>query len=496
MNRKSTSRLRGIAFAGQIALVLISSILLLLLAACGSAGADSASSATPTPLPTPIVPQKSTYVVEEGTVVKTLDFIGRISPVLEQELFFKTDGFVGNVYFSRGDQVTEEALLAELEIGDLTNRMAQQQVALQTSELTLASAKQANEDQLLEAEIGLEKLQLQLEQEQSSQSSSRLITAGVNLQAAERELGEAQDAHAEAWEPARDWELNVHDPICLPGQGGGIPCTGETFHDRLERERIVAEQRLARAQGGLTVARAEYNDAYANRDSSDFGAQILEKDIQLAQQRIEQLKRGVDPLLELDVERVGLDIEDTERKIAEAQLIAPFDGELLSVAIHPGDGASAFSTVMVLADPSQLEVTAELGSDDLSEMSIGQKATISLRSRPEENYEGQVRQLPYPYGGGTVETDEGDTAVRISFDDPEVELEMGELANVTIVLEEKKDVLWLPPAALRSFQGRTFVVVQEEDGGQRRLDLRTGIESEDRVEILEGLAAGQVVVGE
>ena len=46
--------------------------------------------------------------------------------------------------------------------------------------------------------------------------------------------------------------------------------------------------------------------------------------------------------------------------------------------------------------------------------------------------------------------------------------------------------LWLPPAALRTFQGRTFVVI-EEANGQRRADVRLGIESDARVEILEGV---------
>ena len=73
---------------------------------------------------------------------------------------------------------------------------------------------------------------------------------------------------------------------------------------------------------------------------------------------------------------------------------------------------------------------------------------------------------------------------------------LGELATVIITLEEKDDVLWLPPAALRTFQGRTFVVTQDEEGNQRRLDVRLGIESDDRVEILEGLEEGQTVVGE
>ena len=149
-----------------------------------------------------------------------------------------------------------------------------------------------------------------------------------------------------------------------------------------------------------------------------------------------------------------------------------------------------------MADPEALEVTAELSAEQLSEMSVGQPASITLRSRPEDDMTGSVRQLPYPYGGGTAETDEGDTAARIAFDDPNVILEMGELATVVIVLEEKTGALWLPPAAIRTFQGRDFVVVQDDDGSQRRVDVRLGIESEERVEILEGLQRGQTVVGE
>jgi hypothetical protein len=75
------------------------------------------------------------------------------------------------------------------------------------------------------------------------------------------------------------------------------------------------------------------------------------------------------------------------------------------------------------------------------------------------------------------------------------ELELGDLGRVVVVLEEKQDVLWLPPEAIRTFQGRKFVVVQEEDR-QRRVDVRIGIESRERVEIVEGLEDGQIVVGQ
>jgi multidrug efflux pump subunit AcrA (membrane-fusion protein) len=75
-----------------------------------------------------------------------------------------------------------------------------------------------------------------------------------------------------------------------------------------------------------------------------------------------------------------------------------------------------------------------------------------------------------------------------------VEVEPGDLVRVTVVLEQKEDVLWLPPAAIRTFEGRKFVVVQE-GAGQRQVDVTLGIESEERVEIETGLEEDQVVIG-
>ena len=55
--------------------------------------------------------------------------------------------------------------------------------------------------------------------------------------------------------------------------------------------------------------------------------------------------------------------------------------------------------------------------------------------------------------------------------------------------------VWLPPQAIRNFQGRNFVIVQDADR-QRRVDVRVGIESQERVEILEGLEEGQTIIGQ
>ena len=74
-------------------------------------------------------------------------------------------------------------------------------------------------------------------------------------------------------------------------------------------------------------------------------------------------------------------------------------------------------------------------------------------------------------------------------------LELGDLVKTIVTVTKKDDALWLPPQAIRTFEGRKFVVIKE-GAGQRRVDVKTGIESQDRVEILDGLTAGQQVLGQ
>jgi len=66
--------------------------------------------------------------------------------------------------------------------------------------------------------------------------------------------------------------------------------------------------------------------------------------------------------------------------------------------------------------------------------------------------------------------------------------------QIKVVVERKDDVLWLPPQAVRTFEARTFVVIQNGET-QQRVDVKVGVESQDRVEIEAGLNEGQIVIG-
>jgi hypothetical protein len=87
------------------------------------------------------------------------------------------------------------------------------------------------------------------------------------------------------------------------------------------------------------------------------------------------------------------------------------------------------------------------------------------------------------------------TRIAINASPAEEGFELGDLVRVTVELERKADVLWLPPQALRIFDGRRFALLQDGDV-QRRVDVTVGIETPERVEIEAGLEEGQTVVGQ
>jgi multidrug efflux pump subunit AcrA (membrane-fusion protein) len=80
----------------------------------------------------------------------------------------------------------------------------------------------------------------------------------------------------------------------------------------------------------------------------------------------------------------------------------------------------------------------------------------------------------------------------LSFEAPGLQFKPGDQSRVTIVLSRRDDTLWLPSDAIR-FDPDPYVLSQKS-GSPERLRVTTGIRSADRVEILEGLDQGDVVL--
>jgi multidrug resistance efflux pump len=202
----------------------------------------------------------------------------------------------------------------------------------------------------------------------------------------------------------------------------------------------------------------------------------------------------------LNVTRTVLSVNRLKDQLNDARIVAPFDGVILEANILEGRQVQGYAPLILLADPNNLEVRADLQDTEMSQLSEGMPVVAEFVNDPGKEVPGFIRYLPYPYGSSgkpeDVQAGEEDKSVRVTLEGVDLtgsEYAIADRLRLTVELDRSENTLWLPLQAVRTFEGRSFVVIQE-GGAQRRMDVRVGIRSTDRLEILEGLTEGQLVV--
>ncbi|UCG25217.1 MAG: efflux RND transporter periplasmic adaptor subunit [Chloroflexota bacterium] len=382
-------------------------------------------------------PQSTRVVV--GTTILANGQLVAVNPPLA--LSFKTGGRLLDVHVAAGDQVTTGDLIATLDDEALREALTNAELAVAQAQNSLAQAElsladllnwEADDVAVSVAEANLEATEANYEKalDRDAAAGNNLTSARVSLSQAQRALADAQEAYDNAWDEARDWELNYNEPICLPGQGPPIPCTGPTWAERIKNDRNFSERALQNAQEGLSVARANYSLTEAGL--SDNSALDAAAAVANAQQVLHQAQTGPKDsqiaAAQLQVEQAELTLSQAEFNLALAQqalenarLEAPWSGTVLSVDAAPGGLVASGVSIVTLLDSETLQFhTGNLSERDLAYIAPEQPVQISLKSYPGQAIDGQVAYI-VPQASGQV----GDAAtftVVIVLDNTDLEL--------------------------------------------------------------------------
>ncbi len=262
---------------------------------------------------------------------------------------------------------------------------------------------------------------------------------------------------------------------------------------QLAIDRKRAELQVALVELDLSFARSRAGITPTNEQAYEISR--LEIQLELARLELDEIETAIDPNLRTAVEMAKLNVTEAEIALEKTILVAPIDGKVISLKISPGFTVDTFEPIGTVANVDDLEISILTSDSVMEEMEEGMRVSIRFATRPGEVFIGQIRRLPFPYGTGDRANE--DSSVRIRFDDPSVAnvFDFGDRVSVQILISERANTLFLSPAAIREFNGRLFVVVVDESGNQRRVDIETGIKGRDRVEILNGLVEGEVVIG-
>ena len=268
---------------------------------------------------------------------------------------------------------------------------------------------------------------------------------------------------------------------------------------RIDPEIFQAQVAQARAnvegaKGSLTNAQAEVNNAFANvanaraslekarvevadadrswtraKDlfaqdlisEADRDAALLRQGSSRAQLEVAQAKLGSaeaqwaaaqakEVSAAAQIKQTQASLQMAEVNLKHTVIISPIDGVVISRNVDVGQTVAASLQAPTLfniaQDLSQMQVIANVDEADVGRVRVGQEADFSVDAFPDKSFVGHISQIRNaPVMVQNVVTYE--TIIEVP--NPERLLKPGMTANISIKVEEKKNILKLPNAALR-----------------------------------------------
>lgn len=281
-----------------------------------------------------------------------------------------------------------------------------------------------------------------------------------------------------------DLSLQISDTQSQIAQAGNTAAGARAALERLNLELKDAIDNLNRIQElfeGGAVSRADYDKAV-----------LL---VETCRQNLNEQSSKLDSAL---AQEAGLRQTLSQLSAKEGQLMvkSPTDGTVLNLPVKQEEVVNSGALLAVLAAAGQLEVKADILSDDLGEVRVGQKVSITAPVLGGKKLAGAVKKI-YPSAEekeSALGVIQRRVPVIITLPDPDV-LKPGYEVRVAIETLTREDVLVLPREAVRTTgDGLKEVMVVTQQGQVQRRTVQTGLSDQENIEITGGLESGEMIV--
>jgi len=289
---------------------------------------------------------------------------------------------------------------------------------------------------------------------------------------------------------AREELLAAEEALRAARAGGPLAEVAQLESDI--RKNVAELLRLRSEHAALTRLLEKQASTQDELARNQVELERAEAQARLLQQKKEDLARRVKADQEraaLLVERARNEIRSLEEKVASARVVAPTDGTLYALPVHAGDFVRTGDLLAEVADLSRIRVRAFVDEPELGVLEAGQAVEITWDALPGRVWPGRTEQVPKAVvSRGTRSVGE----VLCSVENAKLELLPNINVNVLIRTRDRAGVLVVPRGAVR-VEGNKRVVFVLEGSRLRQREIRVGIASAAKFEVLEGLKEGEQV---
>src|ERR1043166_3234621 len=266
--------------------------------------------------------------------------------------------------------------------------------------------------------------------------------------------------------------------------------------------KALAEHENARRSSAaeIKLAQENYDRAkllYEQRITAGKNLQAAEHDLEVAKAAAENSINGTNAaliaarrhLLILGLKDSAIDSLSKRSDLASVfSLNSPIDGIVVERNATVGASVGTDANLFKIIDLSRVWIDANVFEKDLQQVRPGQEVKLTVTAFPGTTFSGRVILI-----NSVVDPDSRTVRVRTEVSNPDGRLKPDMFANVQIVTALNRTAISIPQSAVLNDEGKSVVFVAEGDGYKKR-QVQPGIQNNDRVEIIDGLTAGDKVV--
>ncbi|MGH9642118.1 MAG: efflux RND transporter periplasmic adaptor subunit [Terriglobales bacterium] len=175
-------------------------------------------------------------------------------------------------------------------------------------------------------------------------------------------------------------------------------------------------------------------------------------------------------------------------QLSYSEIRSPIDGVVTERPLYPGEMAPAGSPILTVMDTSKVIAKAHIPQEDAAALTRGDSATIAAGG--DSNVIGKVTVI-------SPALDPNSTTVEIWVEaaNPKGVLRPGSTVHLQIAGRSEKNAVIVPAAALmKTPEGANMVMVAGSDGRAHQVSVETGVQEDDRVQIVKGLSGNEKVI--
>lgn len=263
----------------------------------------------------------------------------------------------------------------------------------------------------------------------------------------------------------------------------------------------AAEQALQQAEANARQAKAQHERTVALRDKGFVGAaqvddtrrnlEVTESQVRSARLQVDSNRRGGSDLAlaSAAMEQARANVGSAEARLAQCFIRAPADGVLIGRAVEPGNVVAPGRELLALAPDGETQIVVQLDERHLARLSIGQKGMASADAFPGTKFGAELF-----YINPGIDALRGTVEVKLRVIAPPDFLRQDMTVSVDIETARRNATLIVPADAVRDPAGSSPWVLAVKDHRAVRQPVKPGLRGDASIEILEGLAPGDLLV--